>query len=60
MSVFGGIFTIALVVLYFGVIIFVITLLWRITIALERMARHQLEIARDVKAIAEGSHGEKE
>jgi uncharacterized membrane protein len=44
-----------LIILYLGVIIFLITLLWRITRALERMARHQLEMARDLKRIADAS-----
>jgi hypothetical protein len=35
-------------------------LLWRITIALEKMAKHQLEIARDVKKLAHPSGGEEE
>jgi hypothetical protein len=46
------------ILLYVGVIIFVITLLWRITIALEKIARHQLEIARDVKKLAHPSGSE--
>jgi uncharacterized membrane protein len=60
MSLSGGLFTVVIIVVYFGVIVFLITLLWRITIALEKMARHQLEIARDVKAIAEASDVQKE
>ena len=48
----AGFLGVSLVILYFGVIIFLITLLWRITQALERMARHQLEMARDIKRIA--------
>jgi hypothetical protein len=60
MTPFGGIFAILIIVLYFGVIIFLITLLWRITIALEKMARHQLEIARDVKKLAHPSGDEEE
>ena len=49
-----------LIVLYFGVIIFLITLFWRITVALERMARHLLEIARDVKTLSSASGDEEE
>ena len=60
MNVVGGLFTVAIIVLYFAVIIFLITLLWRITIALEKMARHQLEIARDVKKLAHASDDEEE
>lgn len=60
MTFFGGIFGISIIVLYFAVIIFLITLLWRITIALEKMARHQLEIARDVKKLAHASDDEEE
>jgi len=60
MTPFGGIFAILVIVLYFAVIIFLITLLWRITLALEKMARHQLEIARDVKKLAHASDDEEE
>ena len=49
----AGFVTICLIILYFGVIAFVISLLWRIAVALERMAPHQLEMARDIKRIAE-------
>jgi hypothetical protein len=38
----------------------VVGLLWRATWALERMARHQLEITRDVKRLADASEGEEE
>jgi len=34
---------------YIAVIIFVISLVWRATVALEKIARHLLEIARDFK-----------
>jgi len=60
MNLVGGIWVVAGVILYFGVIIFLISLLWRITVALEKMARHQLEIARDVKKLAHASEEEKE
>jgi hypothetical protein len=55
MSVIGGFLGFGLVAIYFGVLAFLIGLLWRITIALEKMARHQLEIARDVKRLADSS-----
>jgi hypothetical protein len=56
----GGILAGLLIVAYFGVIIFLISLLWRITLALEEMARHQLEIARDVKKLAQAAEDEEE
>ena len=43
-----------------GTFIFVITLLWRMTIALEKTARHLLEIARDVKKLSPPSGGDEE
>jgi predicted lipid-binding transport protein (Tim44 family) len=52
MNFIGGLAGALVIALYFGVIGFLISLLWRITIALEKMARHQLEIARDVKDIS--------
>jgi hypothetical protein len=60
MNVLGGFLGVLIIVLYFGVIIFLISLLWRITIALEKMARHQLEIARDVKRLSPSSSDEEE
>ena len=60
MNLAGGLVEALLIVLYFGLIGFLISLLWRITIALEKMARHQLEIARDVKKLAHPSGGEEE
>ena len=56
----GGLLGVSIVVLYFGVIIFLITLFWRITIALEKTARHLLEIARDVKKLTHRSRDEEE
>jgi len=44
------IFGVLLVGLYFGVILFLIILFWRATIALESISRHLLEIARDFKS----------
>jgi hypothetical protein len=60
MTIVGGLLGVSLVVLYFGVIIFLITLLWRITIAFEKTARHLLEIARDVKELSHRSGDEEE
>jgi len=60
MNFISGFVGALLIILYFGVIIFLISLLWRITIALEKMARHQLEIACDVKSLANRSEEEKE
>jgi hypothetical protein len=60
MSIVGGLLGASLVVLYFGVIIFLITLLWRITLALEKTARHLLEIARDVKKLSHRTEDEEE
>ncbi len=51
----AGFLELCVVILYLGVIVFLITLLWRITRALERMSRHQLEMARDLKRIADAS-----
>lgn len=58
MNLISGFVGALLIIVYFGVIGFLITLLWRITIAIEKMARHQLEIARDVKALANRSDEE--
>ena len=60
MNFMAGLLSALLIALYFGVLGFLITLLWRITIALEKMARHQLEIARDVKKLAHASDDEEE
>ena len=60
MTFVGGLFGILLICLYFGVIIFLITLLWRLTTALERVSRHLLEIAKDVKRLSYHSDGEDE
>jgi len=53
------------VIIYFAIVIavpvFLVFLLWRITNALEQIARHQLEIARGVKKLAHASeNGEEE
>ena len=55
MNFIGGFAVTLIFILYFGVIIFLISLLWRITVALEKMVRHQFEIACDVKALANRS-----
>jgi len=59
-NILGGFAGALVIALYFGVIGFLISLLWRITLALEKMARHQLEIARDVKKLAHPSGDGKE
>jgi hypothetical protein len=56
----GAFLGVLLLVLYFGVIIFLITLFWRITVALERISRHLLEIARDVKMLSRPSGDDEE
>jgi len=58
MDFLGGLLGVSLIVAYFAVIIFLITLLWRITVALERISRHLLEIARDVKELSHRSGDE--
>jgi hypothetical protein len=35
--------------LYLGTILFLTILFWRVTVALESISRHLLEIARDIK-----------
>ena len=60
MNILGGRAGALVIVLYFGILGFLISLFWRITIALEKTARHQLEIARDVKKLLHRSGGEEE
>ena len=36
-------------IVYLALILFIISLVWRATVALEKIARHLLEIARDFK-----------
>ncbi len=48
------------IILNLGLVVFLISLLWRITVALERISRHLLEIARDVKELAHNSGDGKE
>ncbi len=55
MSPLGPFFALCLLVVYIGVIVFLITLLWRIASALEKMARHQSDMARDIKQIAQAT-----
>ncbi len=55
MSPLAPFIELCLLVIYIGVIIFLITLLWRIASALEKMARHQMEMARDIKQIAQAT-----
>jgi hypothetical protein len=53
-----------IVIVYFAIVIavpiFVICLLWRVTVALEHISRHLLEIARDVKRLSPLSSDEEE
>jgi hypothetical protein len=51
----AGLVGICLIILYFDAIAFVISLLWRIAVALEKKVAHQLEMARDLKRIAEAN-----
>jgi hypothetical protein len=54
-SVLGPFIALCLLIVYISVFIFVITLLWRIASALEKMARMQVEMARDIKQIAQAT-----
>jgi hypothetical protein len=45
----GGFFVVGLAALFFCMLAVLIALLWRVAMALERMAKHLFEIARDVK-----------
>ena len=55
MSPLGPFFALCLLVVYICIVVFVITLLWRIATALEKMVRHQSEMARDIKQIAQAT-----
>jgi hypothetical protein len=52
MNLLGGSVVVVYIIFYIGLIAFIISLLWRITVALEKMARHLLEIARDIKELS--------
>jgi uncharacterized protein YoxC len=55
MSPLGPFLALCLLVVYICIVIFIITLLWRIAAALEKMARHQSDMARDIKQIAQAT-----
>jgi TM2 domain-containing membrane protein YozV len=52
-----------MIVLYYGIVLavlfLVINLLWRFVRAIEQIARHLLEIARDIKMLAQHKMDEK-
>ena len=43
---------ILIILVYFIIVVIVLTLLWRISIALDFIARHLFEIAKDVKKLS--------
>ena len=45
----GYIFAILWLIIWVGLLLFVVKLLYRMTVALEKIARHLLEIAREYK-----------
>jgi hypothetical protein len=54
-NVLGPFIALCLLVVYISAIVFVIALLWRIASALEKIARLQLEMTRDIKQIAQAT-----
>jgi len=47
----GSVFLLVIVI-YLAVVLFVLTMLWCIAGALDRISRHLLDIARDVKELS--------
>jgi hypothetical protein len=54
----GSAFLIILVI-YLAVVLFVLTMLWRIASALDRISRHLLDIAKEVKELSLRSSNER-
>ena len=44
--------TILLILVYFIVVVIILTLLWRISIALDLIGRHLFQIAKDMKRLS--------